>query len=861
MSSTVQQHQKESEMSSTVPQHLKEDEKLSTVPQHQKEDEMSSKVPQHLKENKLSSTARRGRKEKLRFRERNGAAYQVPDNWEDLYDGSTVYERTPSTKYVKEKRHTKNKNTIKEKSVEIEKSENCEIVNNSCDKQKPDYYTALQKDISDDIALVNKTGIPKNTRNKRWNRKHQNEIDFDKSMLCTWVEHGVTGWAEAPRYTKSTDEKFVDSVYENTKKSLTHTLGDFMPKFKSKSPQMVPTLGDYVPSFKNDLGEKQSLKVVNVNGDEVKLTPNQSENFLLALKNGNSNAKSCFNAYNTKIEDGMITLTLPYDVSDDDIVQLIETVSKPIDNVPFNTNPGNTHSLEILNVKGEKVKLTPIQNERFLFALKHGNPNAKACVDALNIDPSVTSCDHYTQYSEYDKKEIITLKFPCEMSDNEMTTFIEMMSKPFGVVFNQKDKPTLTHEIFIDVIEGRTALTKLTSRLISDIIQDITSAQDEYKSTVTTESHVDAVEEKITSADLSIKQISDTVREHCRSAVQEAIKLAQEKGEDFNSPCDSCFEIEDSNNGSEKRKRIPLCIHGIHFQVNRFNEFYFKEAERMLDNIPFELVTEFADQINSFYSVFNSLRFDNIGADIFECNSVYCRWRDDISDIQRSHLEHEIFNSASFEVKAVRVLGPRYRLRNLTIDEDDPSNNSYSNDRMMGRKYKKALESLEFDKRNNLSKHMRYFINQLYRETFTLVESLPEKDSRPITIGINKLAKFIYRRPHVDEKSNKNGPLKIGTSCPLGSDRCEEYEDDSYSICSSAESVDTFETMISAEKISKSAEKLVSSINKKHDTKDIKNIPESFLPMIMVENISCDIQSVEKMPTSDIKKEVDKNEY
>ena len=243
MSSTVQQHPKENEMSSTVQQHPKENEMSSTVQQHPKEDEMSSTVPQHPKEGKKSSTAPYNRKEKLRFRERNGAAFQVPDNWEELYEGDSNYERTPLTECVKEKRRTRKKNTKKEKGVEMEKSKSCKPINNSCDKEKTDYYTSLQNEISSEIASVNKTGITKNTRINRWNKKHQNEIEFDKSMLRTWVEHGVTNWAEAPKYTKSTDEKFVDSVYESTRKSLTPTLGDFMPKYKSK-PQsvMVPTL-------------------------------------------------------------------------------------------------------------------------------------------------------------------------------------------------------------------------------------------------------------------------------------------------------------------------------------------------------------------------------------------------------------------------------------------------------------------------------------------------------------------------------------------------------------------------------------------------------------------------------------------
>ena len=846
MSSTVQSHPKESNMSSTVPQHPKEDETLSTV-------------PQHPKDGKLSSTARRSRKEKLRFRESNGAAYQVPDNWEDLYEESSVCERTPNAKCVKEKRHALSKNAIKEKGVEVEKSKNYDKTNNSDNEKKVDYYTALQKEVSNDIALANKTGIPKSTRDKRWNKKHQNEIEFDKSMLCTWVEHGVTNWAEAPRYTKSTDEKFVDSVYDSTRKSLTPTLGDFMPKFKSKAPQkvpvMVPTLGDYIPSFRDVSGKTRSLRVVNVNGEEVKLTPNQAENFLLALKNGYSNAKSCCKAYNTSTEDEKIILTLPYDLSDESIVTFIETVSKPVDFVPVETNPGNKHSIKVLDAKGEEVKLTSVQSDHFLLALKNGNPNSKACVDALNIDTSVTSCGHYTPYSEYDEREPITLKFPCEMSVKEMTTFIEIMSKPWEVVFNdRKDKPMLTNATYTDLVVGHTALTKLTSKLISNIIEDIESLQIENKSTLTAKSYADKVKED-TLADQVFKRAREVVRERCieLAAAHDKMQLIPEQDKTYTSLGDSRFKIEDSDSDFEYEvsDRIPLCSHGLHFQVKRFNEFYFKEAERMLDNIPVELVNEFVDLVNSLNSIIDSVHFNNVKKDIFKCDNVCCRWKEDTSDEHQIKRPYEIFNSVSFEMKAVRVLSPKYRLKNLTRDECNPRGMDYCSDQMIGQKYKKALDSFEFDKRYNLSKHINNFVSQLYRETFMIVESVMLHDSKLIRKGINKLYKFV-RHPDVERKFDKKEFPTLKKVYPLKSSSSEEYDDESCSMCSFCETSDTCETMIPVNK--KDGLGLVNKL----DAEDIKKIPESFLPMVMVENISFGNQSAETKSTSDNDNEVDK---
>ena len=493
------------------------------------------------------------------------------------------------------------------------------------------------------------------------------------------------------------------------------------------------------------------------------------------------------------------------------------------------------------------MKLTPIQERGFLFSLENGNPNTKACVDALNIDSSVTSCDHYTQYSEDDKKETITLRFPYEMSDEEMVTFIETMSKPVGIVFNDnKNKPTLTHAIYIEIMAGHNALTKMTSKLVGNIIQDIKAIQDSDKFTLPTNEYVDTVKEKTVPVDLTDEQIGKTVQKICREAVQ---KLTQEREEKNSSHCDSCFEITDSENEYEKRKKIPLCIHGIYFQVNRFNKFYFKEAEQMLDNIPIAMITEFSDQVNSFYSVINSLHFNNDEKDIFKCNSTYCRWTDNGYSIYQSPIVHEIFDEASFEVKAVRVLSPRYRLKNLTINEDNPNDRSYCNDKILGQRYKKALSSLEFGKKNNLPKHMDYFINQIYRETFTLVECLPEKYSTLITKGISKLSQFAYRNTYVGGEFDKDESSKSSQS--------KENEDDSCSTCSSIESIDTFKTVLEVGITDKPIDKLATNFDVYLNTKDIENIPKSYLSLIKVTNVLHDFQSAETKSTSNIEEEFD----
>ena len=87
---------------------------------------------------------------------------------------------------------------------------------------------------------------------------------------------------------------------------------------------------------------------------------------------------------------------------------------------------------------------------------------------------------------------------------------------------------------------------------------------------------------------------------------------------------------------------------------------------------------------------------------------------------------------------------------------------------------------------------------------------------------------------------------------PLKSSSSEEYDDESCSMCSFCETSDTCETMIPVN------EKDSLGLVKKLDAEDIKKIPESFLPMVMVENISFGNQSAETKSTSDNDNEVDK---
>jgi len=222
----VLQHPKENDVSSTVQSHPKENDASSMVTPHQKDDDVLSTVTPHRKENKSKIFSRKQR-EKIMFRERNGAAYQVPNNWEELYEESENKQNFPV--------RTRAKNNWRSNSIKpLPSAEGVEV------SKKADYYTSMQREISSEIKKSHLSCDPNKTikKNKsRWNKKHLAEIEADKSMLHTWVENGIVCKAFAPRYQRSldSDDIGINDCEGQVKIRKEITLGDFMPSKKIES--------------------------------------------------------------------------------------------------------------------------------------------------------------------------------------------------------------------------------------------------------------------------------------------------------------------------------------------------------------------------------------------------------------------------------------------------------------------------------------------------------------------------------------------------------------------------------------------------------------------------------------------------
>ena len=227
-----------------------------SLPDNELSTPVSSKVDAHPNEMK-------------QFCEKDGIVMQIPEQREEYLNGYESSETPPPTlMYVEEEKRTKYRMCpmrSKNRSRNMAKRSDVAQSQSNSTEKKSDYYTSLQRSVSDDIKDAHNcdlSGKPKGKIKLRWSRKHQREIDFDKSMLHTWFEHGVVSKATAPRHSKNNDSKDDDAYSGECKpvQAKAITLGDFMPNL---SENLVPTESTEGQSTSGHETEKVHSSLVN----------------------------------------------------------------------------------------------------------------------------------------------------------------------------------------------------------------------------------------------------------------------------------------------------------------------------------------------------------------------------------------------------------------------------------------------------------------------------------------------------------------------------------------------------------------------------------------------------------------------
>jgi hypothetical protein len=149
-----------------------------------------------------------------------------------------------------------------------------------------------------------------------------------------------------------------------------------------------------------------------------------------------------------------------------------------------------------------------------------------------------------------------------------------------------------------------------------------------------------------------------------------------------------------------EKKRIPLCIHGIKFQVNSFTQNIHSLAIIMLDDMPLNKINAFAEALKILNQAIMSLRYEWDASIYSDCKEDDCTWNTLISSEGESDIRYSNYVSPDH----CQVI--EFRVKLITMNEPSyvPKSRDYS-----------VVEMGEV---------LSFFINAIYREAFILLESV-----------------------------------------------------------------------------------------------------------------------------------------
>jgi len=245
---------------------------------------------------------------------------------------------------------------------------------------------------------------------------------------------------------------------------------------------------------------------------------------------------------------------------------------------------------------------------------------------------------------------------------------------------------------------------------------------------------------------------------------------------------------------SKETGRTPLCIHGIKYQVNKFSESIFLEAERMLEIMPCKQLHTFSEAVKTLVMTVEDLRFCYLRNTLVKCHGKYCRWND-VEHVNDDLRDRQAFNSVtkpirdfvSFAAKLTLVESLRYRLRDFLSNMSEYMSNTNPPDYLLGKKFGKVLKALEDQKSKGFSDYIDQFVNIIFREAFILLESLPKKESEQLRKDINEFNAAAWKMRDLDEEPG--GELQHGDSIRTQRVDDTEVSSDSDCDCSSASSL------------------------------------------------------------------------
>ena len=231
-------------------------------------------------------------KEMVLLHANEATALLEPTQWEKQLEAEEAEINAsppPSLFYIENERCKKNgKRTFEFKGMTF-KNDTINKYSTIRKNKSYDLCNPVQRSISDDIEAMRNIRVsefsPKsksgNKNKPRWNRKHQSEINEDRSMLCAWFENGILGKARAPNCPKSCDSEDISEYADSFKPANVRpaTLGDFMPNSAmnevSEEHNILELEGNENPESSQDISWDYShVNVLTFATDNVGDNPN-----------------------------------------------------------------------------------------------------------------------------------------------------------------------------------------------------------------------------------------------------------------------------------------------------------------------------------------------------------------------------------------------------------------------------------------------------------------------------------------------------------------------------------------------------------------------------------------------------------
>jgi hypothetical protein len=309
-----------------------------------------------------------------------------------------------------------------------------------------------------------------------------------------------------------------------------------------------------------------------------------------------------------------------------------------------------------------------------------------------------------------------------------------------------------------------------------------------------------------------------------------------------------------NNSDKEGSPKVPLCVHGVRYQLMRFTINAFNEAELIMKIMPRKQLKKFSKAVRMLLSAMEVLRYDYTYRKTSECSQTYCRWvnfeTSDDSSYEYSLISKKIPCSISFEIKLVELSSNKYWLKSILKDSDDFPEISKSSDIYLGIKYRKALEALEFHKSKNFCDNMDRFQDTIYKEIFPLLHFLTQEEEADMYEKLVEFQGIINKMKEVENKTVQRGLPKCTRTRPRRIPRvtCDTCES---SLCSDNEhepenkkpdqsQSETAEVIQAPDQFQSEKVEHLLCVPNQFSAEKVKNItikPEQ-LPTVMVEYIS-----------------------